>query len=38
MTLDTTEDLFELKNGDIITKRNLFDLIQFSKVANAVFK
>jgi putative restriction endonuclease len=37
MTLDTTEDLFELKNGDIITKRNLFDLIQFSKVANSQY-
>lgn len=32
MELEITQDLFLLRIGDIITKRNLYDLIQFSKI------
>lgn len=32
MELKKTQDLFLLTIGDIITKRNLFDIIQFSKI------
>lgn len=31
--LATTADLFSLSLGDIVSKRNLYDLVQFSKVA-----
>jgi putative restriction endonuclease len=37
MLLNNTLDLLELKNGEIITKRNLFDLIQFSKVVDSKY-
>jgi putative restriction endonuclease len=32
MELKKTRDLFSLSTGDIVTKRNLYDLLQFSKV------
>ena len=32
MELKKTQDLFSLSTGDIVTKRNLYDLVQFSKV------
>ncbi len=37
MKLVKTEDLFSLKSGDVITKRNLFDLIQYSKVKSSEY-
>lgn len=35
MILTKVQDIFSLSPGDIVTKRNLFDLIQFSKVENS---
>jgi len=35
MILEKVTDLFSLSAGDVVTKRNLFDLIQFSKVENS---
>lgn len=32
MELKKTQDLFSLSTGDIVTKRNLYDLVQLSKV------
>ena len=32
MELKKTLDLFSLSTGDLVTKRNLYDLVQFSKV------
>ena len=37
MKLTKSQDFQELSNGDIVTKRNLFDLIQYSKVVNSDF-
>lgn len=37
MELKKTLDLFSLSQGDIVTKRNLYDLIQFSKVENSAY-
>jgi putative restriction endonuclease len=37
MKLRKPQDLFSLSSGDTITKRNLFDLIQFSKVYSSSF-
>lgn len=37
MVLRKPQDLFALSNGDTITKRNLFDLIQFSKVDSSPY-
>ena len=35
MVLTKTQDLFSLLLGCTVTKRNLFDLIQFSKIKNS---
>jgi len=32
MLLSKAQDIFQLKPGDVVTKRNLSDLIQYSKV------
>jgi len=32
MELLKAQDLFSLSSGDVVTKRNLYDLIQFSKI------
>lgn len=37
MELKKTQDLFSLKQGEIISKRNLFDLIQYSKVESSPY-
>lgn len=37
MEIRKPQDLFSLSNGDTITKRNLFDLIQFSKVESSPY-
>ena len=37
MKLITTQDILKLNIGDIISKRNLYDLIQFSKVENSEY-
>jgi putative restriction endonuclease len=37
MKLEKPSDLFLLSEGDIVTKRNLFDLIQYSKVADSQY-
>jgi len=37
MELRKPQDLFSLSSGDTITKRNLFDLIQFSKVESSPY-
>lgn len=37
MELNITKDLFSLKSGDTVSKRNLFDLIQRSKVTDSEF-
>lgn len=37
MELSSTADLFSLSAGDVVSKRNLFDLIQFSKVPSSRF-
>lgn len=37
MFLNKPQDLFKLSTGDIVTKRNLYDLIQYSKVASSEF-
>ncbi|WP_217642464.1 hypothetical protein [Marinobacter zhejiangensis] len=37
MELKKPQDLFLLASGDVVTKRNLFDLIQYSKVADSQF-
>lgn len=37
MELKKTEDLFSLLTGDIVTKRNLYDLVQFSKVKGSPY-
>ena len=37
MELKKTQDLFSLSTGDIVTKRNLYDLVQFSKVESSPY-
>ncbi len=37
MELYKTEHIFSLSTGDVVTKRNLFDLIQYSKVENSEY-
>lgn len=37
MKLIKTQDLFSLSIGDIVTKRNLYDLVQFSKVETSPY-
>lgn len=37
MTLSRPQDLFTLSTGNTVTKRNLFDLIQYSKVESSPF-
>lgn len=37
MELNKPQDLFSLSSGDIVTKRNLFDLIQYSKVESSPY-
>lgn len=37
VVLTTAADLFSLTPGDIVTKRNLYDLVQFSKVATSSY-
>lgn len=37
MELKKPSDLFLLSAGDVVTKRNLFDLIQYSKVADSQY-
>ena len=37
MELKKTNDIFSLSSGDIVSKRNLFDLIQFSKVEGSSY-
>ena len=37
MVLSKPQDLFSLSSGDTVTKRNLFDLIQFSKVESSPY-
>ena len=37
MELSRPQDLFSLSTGDTVTKRNLFDLIQYSKVESSQF-
>lgn len=37
MLLTKSQEIQELRNGDIVTKRNLYDLIQFSKVENSKY-
>lgn len=35
MILAKSADLFRIPEGESVTKRNLFDLIQYSKVENS---
>lgn len=37
MNLTVCSDLFDLQGGEVVSKRNLFDLIQFSKVESSSF-
>ena len=37
MELKKTQDLFSLSTGDIVTKRNLYDLVQFSKIETSPY-
>jgi putative restriction endonuclease len=37
MELQNTNDLFTLSIGDVVSKRNLYDLIQYSKVAESQY-
>ena len=37
MVLKKSQDILELKSGNLVTKRNLFDLIQFSKVVDSEY-
>ncbi|MEN9898520.1 MAG: hypothetical protein RLZZ66_2169 [Pseudomonadota bacterium] len=37
MNLQKTQDLFSLSIGNVVTKRNLFDLVQFSKVETSSY-
>jgi len=37
MLLSKPQDIFQLKPGDVVTKRNLSDLIQFSKVEGSEY-
>ena len=37
IVINKTEEIFELNKGDIITKRNLMDLIQYSKVKGSKY-
>lgn len=37
MELKKVNDLFSLSSGDVVSKRNLFDLIQFSKVEGSPY-
>jgi len=37
MKLKKPQDLFLLSAGDVVTKRNLFDLIQYSKVIGSQY-
>jgi len=37
MELIKADDLFSLSSGDTVSKKNLFDLIQFSKVGNSPY-
>jgi len=37
MELNKPQDLFLLSAGDVVTKRNLFDLIQYSKVSGSQY-
>ncbi len=37
MELNKPQDLFSLSSGDTVTKRNLFDLVQYSKVESSQF-
>jgi len=37
MELNKPQDLFSLSSGDTVTKRNLFDLIQYSKVVSSPY-
>lgn len=37
MHLHQTKDIFDLTVGDTVTKRNLFDLIQYSKVDGSIY-
>ncbi len=37
MELEKSSDIFSLSVGDIVSKRNLFDLIKLSKVKNSIY-
>lgn len=37
MKLNKPQDIFSLSNGDTVSKRNLFDLIQYSKVESSSY-
>lgn len=37
MVLSKSQDIFSLKPGDVVTKRNLYDLIQYSKVEGSLY-
>lgn len=37
MELKKAQDIFLLSTGDVVTKRNLFDLIQYSKVPESQY-
>jgi putative restriction endonuclease len=37
MELKNTQDIFSLSVGDLVTKRNLYDLIQFSKIDSSSY-
>ncbi len=37
MLLSRPQDVFEISVGDLVAKRNLFDLIQYSKVEGSNF-
>ena len=37
MELQKVNDLFSLSDGDVVSKRCLFDLIQFSKIENSLY-
>lgn len=37
MELKNTQDIFSLSVGDLVTKRNLYDLVQFSKIDSSSY-
>jgi putative restriction endonuclease len=37
MSIQKPQDLFTIQQGDLITKRNLYDLIQYSKIEGSEF-